>query len=73
MTFQQWATQVCNSLNYYGSMKIVEKEANWREFARRLIRDGAVGENLIPHENLFDDWRAWARSFQMTAGSALNG
>ena len=54
-------------------MKIIEKEANWREFARRLIRDGAVGENLIPHENLFDDWRAWSRSFQMTAGSALNG
>lgn len=60
LTFTDWASQLVQELERYGSIEIPFSEDNWRSWADHLLWIPKLSEANIPDNTPFATWQEWA-------------
>lgn len=64
MTAVEWTDQMALLLRV--STMRIDREEDWRVWARHVLQSSAISRYNPPQPDQFDDWKEWADRFNQT-------
>ena len=65
MTAVEWTDRMALLLQNIHPLKI-DREQDWRAWARHVIQSAAISQYNPPNPDFFEDWQEWAHRFNET-------